>query len=82
MKFPSLWHIECCKFVIYGLISKKSLFQSSPCLYCTFENAKPKMDGDWSFLIVCADFLEHKMGYFVEFACWDVPCEQVSCIST
>jgi len=34
------------------------------------------------FLIESADFLEHKMGYSVEFACGDVPCEQVSCIST
>jgi len=43
---------------------------------------KPKMDGDWSFLIVYADFIKQGMGYFVEFVCWDVPWEQVSCIST
>ncbi|WVY92685.1 hypothetical protein V8G54_031773 [Vigna mungo] len=39
------------------------LFQNCPCSYCTLEYAKLKM----------ADFLEHKMGYFVEFACGDVP---------
>lgn len=31
--------------------------------------------------MILADFLKHKMGYFTELACRDVPCKQVSSLS-
>lgn len=30
------------------------------------------------WVLMFADFPEHKMGYFTQLACWDVPREQVS----
>lgn len=47
----------------------KNLFQNFPHFYFILTgNPRQRWIIDL-FLIVCADFLEHKMGYFVEFAC-------------
>jgi magnesium-transporting ATPase (P-type) len=70
----SLWNSEICIFII---IVSFSCFFVIYILFWTKFWERQTIDLS---LIAWADFLEHKMGYFVEFACWDVPCKQVSCI--